>query len=515
MSPALFADGPAWYAALLHTRSSGRRRYVHATLACALTALVVQPLRAYFDPANIVMVFLLAVVLVALRYGRGPAVLAAFLSVGLFDFFFVPPHYSFAVTDAQYLLTFSIMLIVGLITGQLTAGLRRAAEDSALRETRIRSLYELARDLAGALTLEQVRDISRRFSRDSLQARSAIIVPDALGELQADAGEGWIVDVSMARMAYDSGTCTDTDADPPVVYVPLAAPSRVRGVMAVSRAVHGLAAVAEQQPLLEAVASLIGIAVERLHYVEVAQHSQVQVASERLRSSILSALSHDVRTPLTALVGLADALTLRKPPLPDTQQEIALAIRDQSLRINDMVSKLLDMARLSAGHIRLRKEWQPLQEVIGSSLELLSGALRERPVNVSVPADVPLIEFDAVLIERVMCNLIENADKYSPQRLPIDITAGVRGTSVEVSVCDRGPGVPRDAERLFQQFERGERESATPGVGLGLAISRTIVEAHGGTLGARNRADGGACFMFTLPLGTPPSIEPEHVMQAG
>ena len=501
-------DVPERYTRLFDTRASTPLRYGVAALACAITTVLARPLSAYFDAANIVMLFLLVVMLVAVRYGRGPAVFAALLSVALFDFFFVPPHYSFAVSDAQYLLTFSIMLIVALITAQLTAGLRTAAEESARREARTRSLYEMARELSGALTLEQVREISRRFAAQTLHARSAILVPGTDGALRGVADDGWI-DESTARIAYEAGPCTDTDAKPPVLYVPLAAPSRVRGVLAVSRDDDSLAPLADQEPLLEATASLIGIAAERLHYVDVARQSQVQATAERLRSSILSALSHDVRTPLTALVGLADALALGGSSRPERQQEIAVAIREQSLRIHEMVSKLLDMARLSAGPVRLRKEWQPLQEVIGSSLKLLGVALRQRPVTVNVAKGLPLMHFDAVLVERVVCNLLENADKYSPPSTPIDINAEARDDCVEVSVCDRGPGVPDDAERLFQQFERGGRESAQPGVGLGLAISRSIVEAHDGRIRASNRAGGGACFTFTLPTGTPPAIEPE------
>jgi two-component system sensor histidine kinase KdpD len=505
---------PGVYALLVDARSTKTRRYAYATLACALTAGIAQPLAAWFDRANIVMLFLLAVVLVAVRYGRGPAVLAAFVSVALFDFFFVPPHYSFAVSDAQYLLTFAVMLAVGLITGQLTAGLRAAAEESARREALSQALYELARDLAGALTLEQVRESAQRFATDMLHARIALVLPADGGGMPPRSDDAW-VDATMARVAFEGGGVTDTDAMPAVLYLPLAAPRRVRGVMAASASDGTAAALAAQEPLLQAVASLLGIAVERLHYVDVAHRVEVQMASERLRSSILSALSHDVRTPLTALVGLADALALGKSPLAPAQREIASAIREQSLRINEMVSKLLDMARLSAGKVEVKREWQPLQEVVGAALALLHAALACRPVQVDLAPDLPLVEFDAVLVERVLCNLIENADKYSAPGLPVEVQAVSRGTSVEVSVCDRGPGLPADPERLFAQFERGERESAKPGVGLGLAISRTIVEAHGGRLTASNREGGGACFTFTLPVGTPPAIEAETADEAG
>jgi two-component system sensor histidine kinase KdpD len=242
----------------------------------------------------------------------------------------------------------------------------------------------------------------------------------------------------------------------------------------------------------------------------VAKRIELEVASERLRSSILSALSHDVRTPLTALVGLADALSRSKPALPEQQHELAQAIREQSVRIDAMVDKLLDMARLSAGTVRLKKEWQPLQEVVGASLKLLGPALEGREINVDLPSDLPLVEFDAVMMERVLCNLIENAVKYTPAGSAIDISARAAGAYVEVQVCDRGHGIAHDGPDIFDLFQRGERESAKPGVGLGLAICRAIVEAHGGTITARDRSGGGTCFVSTLPAGTPPVVELEE-----
>lgn len=488
---------------------SRMRAHGLAALACVLTAAIAWPTSAYFDQANIVMMFLLTVVLVALRLGRAASILAAFFSVGLFDFFFVPPQLSFAVSDAQYLLTFAIMLIVALITGQLTASLRQSAHDAAIRERRTRVLYEMAREFAGALTVEQVIESAQRLAADLLGARIAILLPGADGRLSAPPGCDW-VNLATASFAYDAGGCSDIDANRPAAYLPLKAPMRVRGVMAVLFADAHVATLAEHEELLETIASLIGIAVERVHYVAVANRTQVQMASERLRSSILSALSHDVRTPLTALVGLADALALSKPDIRAEQRELAQAVREQALRINAMVNKLLDMARLNAGQVKLRKEWQPLQEVVGASLKLIAGTLADRDVCINLPANLPLVEFDAVLIERVLCNLLENAAKYSPAAAPIDVSARVRDDYVDVSVCDRGSGLPRNALDIFDVFTRGERESAQPGVGLGLAICRVIVEAHGGVIAAEDRDGGGACFRFSLPAGMPPRIEPEE-----
>lgn len=494
-------------------------RYLLAALACVATALAATPLRHYFDLVNIVMLFLLTVFLVSLWLGQRPAVLAAFLSVALFDFFFVPPRLTFAVADAQYLLTFLVMLAVALITGQLTAGLRRQAETASLKEKRTRALYEMARALSGALCIAQVAEISGHFLREVVGVDSTLLIPDGDNQLQPLAAPVVWYEPHVALMAFSgekqAGRHPLTELDG-VRYYPLYGTTRSRGVVVVSPPGGDKTLLDENHPLLETVASLIAIAVERLHYVSVAQDAQVQMASERLRSSVLSALSHDLRTPLTILVGLADSLAMARPPLPRPQQETAEAIRDQSLRLTGLVENLLDMARLHAGHVELRKEWQPLEEVIGASIKLLERHLGDRPVRVELPADLPLLEFDAVLMERVFCNLLENAAKYSPADSAIDIAARRNGPMVEISVSDHGAGIPPQQQtRIFAMFVRGEAESSTHGVGLGLAICRAIVDAHGGTISVSNHPEGGASFVFTLPVGEPPIIEDEALLPDG
>lgn len=484
------------------------RNYLLAAGVCVLTALLAMPLRHYFDLVNIVMLFLLAVFLVSLRLGQGPAVLAAFLSVALFDFFFTPPHLTFAVADAQYLLTFAVMLVVALITGQLTAGLKRQAETALREERRTRALYEMARALSGALCLSQVVEVSCAFLRDVVRADAVLLLSDANGELQPYGERKVWYEPHLAAAAFEEGRAPMPEADG-VRYYPLHGSTRTRGVLAVAP-MDDATTLQANHPLLDAVASLIAIAVERLHYVDVAQQTQVQMASERLRSSVLSALSHDLRTPLTILVGLADSLALSRPPLVDKQKETAEAVRDQAMRLSGLVESLLDMARLHAGQVTLRREWQPLEEVVGASLKLLARSLENHPLRVEVPADLPLLEFDAVLIERVLCNLLENAAKYSPAGSGVEISARHNGAVVEVSVSDGGDGIPPGRQgRIFDMFVRGAPESPMPGVGLGLAICRAIVEAHGGTISACNRQPSGACFTFSLPVGNPPLIEEE------
>lgn len=494
-----------------------RAAYGWATGICILVTFLALPLRDTFDLANIVMLYLLAVFLVAIRLGRGPAVLASLVGTGLFDFFFVPPHLTFAVTDAQYLLTFAVMIAVGLITAHLVSGIREQAELTARGEEEARELYGMARALGSALTATQVIEVTRSYLADTRGVEACLYLADTREVLRrlGSAGHGHEdIEEGFARSAYADGKVMEVDAfagtGVAAAYFPLVTPTRIRGVLAVSPGNRDEDAFRAQQPLLGAVASLVALAVERIHYAEAVKDAELEIVAERLRSSVLSALSHDLRTPLTSLVGLADSLARSRSALTDDERESAAAIRDQSRAMSRMLGNLLDMARLQSGRVKLRREWQPLEEVVGAALRMLGNALADHPLTLSLPADLPLVAFDAVLMERVLGNLLENAAKYSPPGAPVELSARVTGDTLSVSVCDRGRGFPSGAlESAFELFTRGVPESITPGVGLGLAICKSIVEAHGGVIFAENREGTGACVRFTLPLGTPPAFEEE------
>ncbi len=489
--------------------------YAWAIATCALVTVGAWPLAPHLDLANIVMLFLLVVVLVAVRFGRGPAVLAAFVNVASFDFFFVPPRFSLAVSDVQYLIVFGVMLVVALVIGHLTAGLRYQARVAGHREARARALYELSRELSGVLMQEQVLEISDKHIEASFHAKAVILLPDENDHLHeppaGKAAETPVVDLAVAQWVYDNGKPagfgTDTLPGSRIHYAPLPAPMRTRGVLAVEPEMARLLLIPEQRRLLETFAALIAIALERVHYVVVAQGALVRIESERLRNSILSALSHDLRTPLTAMLGLAESLSLTKPALSGPQLEIANAMREEAMRMNALVNNLLDMAKLQAGEVRLNRQWQPLEEVVGSAIAALGQVLAGHTLRIDLPANLPLVEIDAVLFERVLVNLLENAAKYTPKGSEIRIEAAMRGDEYRIVVSDNGPGLaPGSEEAIFEKFVRGERESSTPGVGLGLAISRAIVEAHRGKIRAESNPGGGARFVISLPPGSPPEI---------
>ena len=489
--------------------------YVLSVLMCAIAGVIATPLNSLVDLPNIAMFFLLTVVLVSVKYGLGPSLMASLANVFIFDFFFIPPRFSFAVADPQYLFTFVVMLVVGLITAKLTTGLTYQAKIANRREQRVKSLYEMSRDLSGALTLEQVAEISQHFAEVEFKAKSTLLLADdenQLAEVLVEKKNVLQVDISIAQWAFDNakqaGNGTDSLPGAPLLYIPLKAPMRTRGILVLDSPSSTRLKSPEQRRLLETFARLLAISLERIHYVSVAQSSTVQIESERLRNSLLSAISHDLRTPLTALVGLTDALVMLDAPLTAEQQEITELLREKALKMNSQVSNLLDMARLQSGAVQLNRQWFPIEEIIGAAIKAVEPVSDGRHVTVSLPSDLPLLHFDAVLMERVLINLLENAYKYTSKDSSVSIGAAVISPQdVEVWVQDNGPGLPKGKEEdIFRKFERGQKEGAISGVGLGLTICRAIIEAHGGKISGRTMAGGGARFTFTLPRGIPPQI---------
>jgi two-component system, OmpR family, sensor histidine kinase KdpD len=468
-------------------------------------------------------------VLVAVQFGRGPAVLSTLVGVAAFDFFFVPPRFSFAVSDVQYVVTFAVMLAVGLITAHLTADLRYQARIASHRESRSRALYEFARELSGTLQTEQVFETTCAFIERTFRVKAVLLLPDDSGRLQwppatpggsSTAPRLSVQDMGIAQWAFDhaepAGMGTDTLPGSGFFHLPLVAPMRTRGVLAIQPESRRWILIPEQRRQLDTFATLAAIALERVHYIDVAQNALVHMESERLRNSLLAALSHDLRTPLTSLVGLSESLSLSKPPLTPAQQELARALHEEALRMSALVSNLLDMARIQSGDVKLNLQWQPFEEVVGSALRGSQSQLAGHEVQTRLAAGLPLVRFDAVLIERVLVNLLENAAKYTPAGSRIVIAAETDEQNLNVSVYDNGPGLPAGQEQaIFEKFTRGERESATPGVGLGLAICRAIVEAHGGTVRAGDSPEGGAAIVFTLPLGIPPTMPDLDAGEAG
>lgn len=491
--------------------ASGGERYGYlwAVAAGAATTALAVPLRGTLAEANLLLFYLLAVVLVTVRFGRRPGILASVVAVLAFDVFMVPPYLSFSVADSEYLLTLGVMLLVSLLVSHLTANLRHQAQIARQREQHAQALFALSRELSGALGLEQIGAVGVRRLGAAFQARVALLLPDPHGRLAPLAcGAPQALPLSdamlvIARTVFEPGEAAShgqAAQSAGAYYLALRAPMGMRGVLVLAPAAQ--LQQGEQERLLHTCAAQVALAIERVHYVGAAQRALLETESERFRNSLLSAVSHDIRTPLTAIVALSGTLAGRHGGAQE--RELALAIHSAALRMDRLVSNLLDMARLQSGQVRLNRQWQTLEEIVGSALSQCGAALEGAALTVSLAPTLPLLEVDAVLLERVLCNLFDNIARHAGPAPAATLGARVDGAMLEVTVEDQGPGI--DSALLATVFDKTTR-GGQHGSGLGLAICKAIVQAHGGAITAANRAGGGARFTFTLPLGSPPNAE--------
>ena len=475
------------------------------------TTLLAWLMSGKFESANLVMVYLLGVVFMAARVGREASILTSILSVAAFDFLFVTPTYNFSVADAQYLVTFFIMLLVGLIISHLTSNVRFQAKIASHRERRANVLYALSKDLATSRNLAEISKIAVRHIQEEFGGTSVLLFPvddDRLDYPQDPAIEESLhaADLGVAQWVFDhariAGQGTDTLPGASAVYFPLSGFRGVIGVLALRAANLRRVFLPEQRRLLDTFLSQIAQAIERVHFAEEAQQTQLRMESETLRNSLLSAISHDLRTPLSVIVGAASTLVEEDARLSATdRQELSHTLYDEALRMSNLANNILDMARLEGGQASLNLQWYPLDEIIGGALTRMHKRLEGRIVNTRLPDGLCWVRLDAVLIEQVLINLLDNACKYTPGGSPIDIIAELSTQILKVTVADRGSGIPAGSEeKLFDKFYQVQREGSQSGVGLGLAICKAIVIAHGGVIGVVNRHGGGAQFFFMLPV---------------
>ena len=505
-------------------RTSDPSGYFAAALGVAGATGVAWLMFPHFAAANLIMMYLVAVITVAIRCGRGPSVLASVLSVATFDFFFVPPYLTFAVSDAQYLLTFGVMLVVALIISNLAVRIREQAELARYRERRTGVLYAMSRDLATHRGTGMLTQLAVKHLRDVFDGQAAIFLADADKRVQLQRGESLFFEFDpkeggVAQWVYDhgerAGLGTDTLPGASALYMPLLGAGGSIGVVAVRPKDPSLLLDPEQLHLLESLVNQVALAIERTRLSEEAQQAHVRIETERMRNAILSSVSHDLRTPLATITGAASSLLRHDTTLESAAREdLARSIFREADRLDRLLKNLLDMMQLEAGAVQLNRAWHPLDEIVGAALGRLEGRLRDHPVKTVLPADLPLVFVDGVLLEQVFINLLENAIKYAPPGSLIEVAAAAGSREMVIEVADRGPGVPpAEQGRIFEKFYRTQ-PAREGGVGLGLTICRGIVEAHGGRIWVENRTGGGAAFRFALPLPAEQPPVPERAAEA-
>jgi two-component system sensor histidine kinase KdpD len=499
------------------TRLTQWHKSLLTLLLTSTLAFLLMPLAERWELANIVMLFLLFVLMVAIKLGQTSGVVAAICSVFLFDFLFVPPRFSLDVANPEHLVTFAVMLITAVVSAQMAARLKKNAEDAQVREARTHALYEVARALAGTQAVSDATHITEDFLLAQVGLKAYVIVTDErVVQDQMVGAARFHVETHLASLALTSKKTVSSSALNTTgwgcVYIPLLSAEQAHGVLVLAAHEDATEITAEKVAFSEAYASLLAITLERLHFVDVAYAHELSVSSERLRSSILSALSHDLRTPLTVMVGLADSLATHEPPLPPDAVATSVTIQDQARRLSSLVSNLLEMARLNAGNVQLRLDWHDITDVVSASIEHLGDALKAHALSVQIPPEIPLVQIDATLMERVVTNLLENAIKYSRKGTAIALHVSETPTELQLVVRDEGQGIdPHKLDTMFDLFERGTKESTIQGFGLGLSICKVIVQAHGGSITANNRVPHGAELWVRLPKGTPPCVPEEFV----
>ena len=463
-----------------------------------------------FSQANLVMIYLLAVIVAAVYLGRGPSTLVAILSVVAFDFFFTPPHLTLLVSDTEYLFTFIVLFIVGLVISNLTALTHQQTEDAQRLAAQNIELYGLSRDLAVAASLDAVARAVLTHVGETFHAHAAIFLPvGGVAEVHS-ASSGFAPDDSDVRTA--SATFRDIRATaiaaakgtlPGVRYLPLKTALGTIGVLGIKPADDTDEFATEQSELLEAFASQAALAIERVQLAEQAQRAEVLEATERLQATLLNSISHDLRTPLVSILGALSTLQDDDSELDSADRRTLVdnAIAE-TVRLNHLVGNLLDIARIESGGLRLMCEPCDVEDLIGAAIEQLDRRLRNRSVSIALPTEMLLVSMDFVLVKQVLVNLLDNALKYSPEGSPIEIAVDTSEAGVLFEVADRGIGIPEEQlEQVFGKFYRLQQSRNIGGTGLGLSICKGIVEAHNGRISAHNRAGGGTAISFTLPRG--------------
>jgi two-component system, OmpR family, sensor histidine kinase KdpD len=487
----------------------GMRKYLFGLALVAAATGVCALVAPYISPTNLVVIYLLSTVVAAIFLGRGPAILTSILSVVFFDFFFVPPNLTLAVSDTEYILTFLGLLSVSLVISYLTAQVREQADAAQRREAQTAALYELGRDLTAAIGLEAVAKtvidhIVKSYSREVavfLKINSELkLYKSSLG-LSVTENE-----LGVAKWVFENGQSagrgTNTLPDASMYYIPLKTMRGVIGVLGIKPIEENSYLRPDQRRVLDAFINQVALAIEGAQLVEQARQTELLEATEKLQTALLNSISHDLRTPLVSITGALSSLEEASPALDEeVKHSLIETAREEAERLNRLVGNLLDITRLEAGAMKLHREACDVQELIGSALEQIGSRLKNREVTVKIPPSLPLVNLDFVLFCRVLVNIIDNALKYSAPEKPIEIQTKINNLNLEITIADKGEGIPQDDfDRIFDKFYRVQRPDNVSGTGLGLSICKGIIEAHGGYIKVANRPEGGAIFTVSVPV---------------
>ncbi|MDP9013650.1 MAG: DUF4118 domain-containing protein [Pseudomonadota bacterium] len=507
--------------------------YPSALVICGSCTAIAFPFSSRFGLVNVVMLYLLGTTVGALRLGRGPSVLLACANMLAFDYFFVPPVFSFDVQDTEYLFALGVMLVVALVIANLMVSIRRHRDVADARERRTAALYAMSRELAVApdapgMAAAAVRNICAVF-----HSAAVVLLADDRGALAPISATGIDANPIPQAPGLSAGTALADGAVPDVdlefaaeviacgerriqeaIYLPLQGSSRVKGVVVVQPRLPASELPAEQLQLLDAFAVQLALALHRARLAEAAEAAKISAERVLLRNTLLASISHDLRTPLSAIAGAGSLIAQPEYALhADRLTTLGHLIERKARDMSQLLTNVLELMQMEFGNGPLRAEWHAIDDLVALALRSSEARLAQWRIVLNLPAESPLILVEATLIVQILSNLLENAAKYTPPGTTVTISAVMRETSTLLVVADDGPGFPPgDPELLFEKFQRGRSESNIVGVGLGLAICRAAARLHGGDIHAMENPGGGARFEITLPADiraeTPSAPEP-------
>ncbi len=488
--------------------------YALTTLMVVLALGIALTLDRFFGISNVALVFLTAVLATAIAYGIWPALYACVLSTLAYNFFFLPPIYTFTIADPENVVALFFFALVAVIASNLTARVRAQAVGARQRAKMTEDLYLFSRKLAGVVTLDDLLWATAYQMASMLKVRVVLLLPED-GAIAVRAGyppEDTLddADLAAAKWAWDHGQPAGRGANTlpgaKRLFLPLRTGRGAVGIVGLDNDGTGPLLTPDQRRLFDALADQAALAIERVNLAHDVEKTRVAAETERLRSALLTSLSHDLRTPLASILGSATGLkTYRGTLSPAEQDELIQTIQDEAGRLNQFISDLLDMTRLESGIIEPKREYVDLSDIVGSALRRAASMLAEHRVDIDIAPDLPMLMLDPVLFEQVLFNLLDNAAKYAPPGSHVRVEARRDGVKVRIAVLDEGEGIPPgDLERIFDKFYRVQAsDRRRAGTGLGLAICRGFVEAMGGTIEAANRHDrSGAIFVIAFPVPT-------------
>jgi two-component system sensor histidine kinase KdpD len=467
------------------------RYYLSAVAVTLVCTAIAFPLAAHVDLINVVMIYLLGAAIAGLLFGRGPSALTAVTNILAFDYFFVPPLFSFQVFDRSYLVTFAVMLLVALIVANLMIAVRAQTEAADAREQHTAALYAITRKLAIVRDADTMIITAIGHIGDVLQARAHVCLYDESGQIIPQTGQ-----------------CPSGRAR----FLPLRGSHALIGMLVVDRPEPNCDLLPEQQRLLQAIADQLALALERVHLAELAHAAHLAAERAAMRNTLLASISHDLRTPLSAIAGAGSIMAQPDFALDVYRREtLGRLIEDKARDMSDLLTNVLELVRLESGAGVIHRDWHALGDLIGIAIQRQESRLMGWQLTTDVPGELPLLSVDANLVVQLISNLLENAIKYTPAGTRICISACHVDAGVRLVVEDSGPGLGMDApDQLFEKFTRGRREGTTGGVGLGLAICRAVARLHGGDIRGTASPMGGARFEITLPgVDAPRMIETE------